>query len=150
MINLNDGKINLGTEYISTMSDFDKLNELAEKGLIKKRKEPGKDGVYFYVETVTEGIRFGVSISLHHREVDYILLRWIDSPMKGWDDASEKALKDEYGLLLNFVENNVRRPPDNKKNRQRTWRLKWGQVEVSYEPRSFDAAIFMVPQRGRL
>lgn len=24
--------------------------------------------------------------------------------MKGWDDVSEKALKEEYRLLLNFIE----------------------------------------------
>jgi hypothetical protein len=143
MINFIEGQINIGKKNILTVSDED-LVALAEEGLIEKREDNG--GTYYYVEAVEDGMRFGVFISLRVERIEWLLLRWLDRPMKGWDDVSEKALKDEYRLLLNFVEKKVGGPPDNKGNRKRTWRFKWGQIEVSYEPRSFDAAIFMVPQ----
>lgn len=145
MINLIEGKINVGTKDILVASDCDNLDALSEEGLLEARKD-GNDGTYYYVEAVEEGVRFGVFITLRDRRIKWLLLRWLDSPMKGWDDVSEKALKNEYRLLLNFVENMVGRPPDKKGNRERTWRFKWGQIDVSYEPRSFDAAIFMVPR----
>lgn len=66
--------------------------------------------------------------------------------MKGWDDVSEKAMKDEYRLLSDFVEKLVGRPPDNKRNRQRTRSFKWRRVEVAYEPRAYQADIFMKPR----
>lgn len=146
MINFIEGKINLKAESVIVASDCGYLNALAEKGLIEKRKDPGNGEDYFYAEAIAEDLRFGVIISLRNKKIDYILLRWLDSPMKGWDDVSEKALKDEYRLLLNFVEKNVGAPPDINSTRKRTWRFKWGQVDVSYEPRSFDAAIFMKPR----
>jgi hypothetical protein len=145
MINFVEGKINIGAKNIVTVSDED-LNALAEEGLIENRSDAG--GPYYYAEDEVTGMRFGVFISLREKRVEWLLLRWLDRPMKGWDDVSEKALKDEYRLLLNFVEKAVGGPPDNKGNRKRTWRFKWGQVEVSYEPRSFDAAIFMKPRCG--
>lgn len=146
MINFIEGKINLKAKSVIIASDYGYLNALAEKGLIEKRKGPGNGKDYFYAEAIAEDQRFGLIISLRNKKIDYILLRWLDSPMKGWDDVSEKALKDEYRLLLNFVEKSVGGPPDINSNRKRTWRFKWGQVDVSYEPRSFDAAIFMKPR----
>jgi hypothetical protein len=146
MINLIEGRINLGTKNIFVVSDCEDLNVLAEEGLIEARKNGGDGRTYYYVEAVEDGVRFGVFITMHERRIKWLLLRWLDSPIKGWDDVSEKALKDEYRLLLNFIEKMVGRPPDKKGNRERTWRFKWGQVDVSYEPRSFDAAIFMVPR----
>jgi hypothetical protein len=93
-------------------------------------------------------MKFGIFISLKEKRIDYIALRWLDGPCtsKGWDGVSEKALKEEYRLLLNFVEQRVGCPADNKKNRQRTWRFKWGQVDVSYESRDFVTQIYMKPR----
>jgi hypothetical protein len=145
MINFIEGKINLGEKSISVVSDYEDLNALAEEGLIEKR-ETGGGRTYYYVEAVADGMRFGVFIRLREKRIEWLRLQWLDSPMKGWDDVSEKAMKDEYRLLSNFVEKRVGRPPDNKRNRQRRWRFKWGQVEVSYEPRAFQADIFMVPR----
>jgi hypothetical protein len=82
---------------------------------LKKRKDFDGSGNYFYIEAAAEDIRFGVFISLREKRIDYILLRWLDSPMKGWDDVSEKVLRDEYRLLLNFVRKTAGAPPDNKK-----------------------------------
>ena len=146
MINFNEGKIIISNKKnISAESNYDDLYTLAEEGLIEKREGSGGKN-YYYVEAVEDGMRFGVFIRLREKKIEWLLLRWLDRPITGWDNASEKALKDEYRLLLNFVEKKVGGPPNNKKNRQRTWRFNWGQVEVSYEPRSFDAAIFMVPR----
>ena len=89
MINFTEGQINLGAKNIFVVSNYEYLNALAEEGLIEKRKEPNEKGNYFYVEAVADGIRFGVFISLQNKKIDYILLRWLDSPMKGWDDVSE-------------------------------------------------------------
>jgi len=72
-------------------------------------------------------------------------LHWLDSSMKGWDDVSVTEVKNEYHLLLNLVKKIVGRPPDIKKNREYTWRFKWGQVDVSFDLRAFQADIFMVP-----
>ena len=143
MINFIEGRINIGEKNILAVSD-EVLRALAKEGLIEKRED--NDGTYYYVEAVEDELRFGVFISLRGKNISWLLLRWLDRPMKGWSDVSEKALKDEYRLLLNFVEKKVGGPPDNRGNRKRTWRFKWGQIEVSYEPRSFDAAIFMVPR----
>jgi hypothetical protein len=146
MIDFIKGQINLGAKNIFMASDDKYLNTLAEEGLIEKRKDPGGGEPYFYVEAVTDGMRLGVIISLREKRIDYILLRWLDSPMKGWDDVSEQLMMDEYRLLSDLVKKQVGAPPDNRRTATRTWRFKWGQVNVSYEPRSFQADIFMKPR----
>jgi hypothetical protein len=146
MINFIKGQINLGPKNIFVASEFEYINALAEEGLIEKREDGS--GAYYYVESVTEGMRFGVFIRFRDKRIHWLVLHWLDGPCtsKGWDDVCEKALKDEYRMLLNFVEKTAGAPADNKKNRQCTWRFEWGQVDVSYEPRDFVAAIFMKPR----
>lgn len=146
MINFIEGKINLGEKSILASSNYEDINALAEEGLIEEREDGA--GTYYYVEAVADDMRFGVFIRLREKKLHWLVLHWLDGPCtsQGWDGVSEKALKDEYRLLLNFVEKRSGRPPDNKRNRQRTWRFKWGQVDVSYEPRDFVAAIFMKPR----
>jgi hypothetical protein len=146
MINFVEGKINLGAKNILAISDYEDINALAEEGLIEKREDGA--GTYYYVESVADGMRFGVFIRLREKKIHWLVLHWLDGPCtsKGWDGVSEKALKDEYRQLLNFVEKSAGSPPANKRNRQRTWRFKWGQVDVSYEPRDFVVAIFMKPR----
>lgn len=142
MINFPEGKITLGTKNILSSSNDEDLNALTKEGLIEKRETDG-GRTYYYVEAVTDGMRFGVFIRLREGRIQWLRLQWLDSSMKGWDDVSEKSVKDEYRLLSNFVEQKIGRPPDNKKNRQQMWHFKWGQVEVSYEPRAFQVDIFM-------
>jgi len=146
MINFIKGQINLGAKNICAVSDDEYINTLAEEGLLEKRE----DGVgsYYYVETLADNMRFGVFIRLSEKRILRLVLRWLDGPCtsKGWDDVSEKALKEEYCLLLNFVEKMVGGPPDNKRDRQRTWRFAWGQVDVSYESRDFVTQIYMKPR----
>jgi hypothetical protein len=144
MINFIEGKIDLGEKYIAVASDYEYLNVLAEKGLIEKREMPG-GRPYFYLEAVEDGMRFGVFIRLRGKGVEWLLLRWLDRPITGWDNASENAMTHEYHLISNFVKKHVGTAPDSKKTGTREWRLKWGQLKVSYEIRSFDVAIFMKP-----
>jgi hypothetical protein len=144
MINFIEGRLNIGEKNILTVFDDD-LNALAEEGLIEKRKT-GRGETYYYVEAEADCMRFGVFISLREKRIEWLRLHWLDSPLKGWDDVSEKLMMDEYRLLSDLVKKQVGAPPDNKRNRQRTWRFKWGKVEVSYEPRAFQADIFMVPR----
>lgn len=146
MINFIEGKINLGAKCLLATSNSEDVNALAEEGLIEKREDGA--GIYYYVEAVADGMRFGVFIRLREKKIHWLVLHWLDGPCtsQGWDGVSEKALKDEYRLLLNFVEKRSGGPSDNKRNRQRTWRFKWGQVDVSYEPRDFVAAIFIKPR----
>jgi hypothetical protein len=145
MINFTEGRIDLGTKSIFTASNYADLNSFAEEGLIEKREDGA--GTYYYAEALADGMRFGVFIRLREKRIQWLVLHWLDGPCtsQGWDGVSEKALKDEYRLLLNFVEKRSGLP-DNKRNRQRTWHFKWGQVDVSYEPRDFVAAIFMKPR----
>lgn len=145
MINFTEGRINLGEKSILTVSSDEDLNSLAEEGLIEKRETDG-GRAYYYFEAASSDLSFGVFIRVREKRIEWLRLHWLDSPMKGWDDVSEKAMKDEYRLLSDFVEKSVGRPPDNKKNRQRTWRFRWGQVEVAYEPRAYQADIFMKPR----
>jgi len=144
MINFIEGKINLGEKSISPVSNYEELSFLAEEGLIEKREDAG--GMYYYVEAEADGMKFGVFISLRDKRIEWLLLRWLDRPMKSWDDVSEKAMTDEYHLLSNFVKRQVGAPPNNIKTGTRTWRFKWGQINLSYEVRSFDVAIFMKPR----
>jgi hypothetical protein len=146
MINFIEGQIDLDEKNIVSVSNCEDLSALAAKGLIEKREYSG--GIYYYVDYVAVDMRFGIFISLKGKRIDYIALRWLDGPCtsKGWDDVSEKALKEEYHLPLTFVEKSVGRPPDNKKDRQRTWRFTWGQVEVSYQSRDFVTQIYMKPR----
>jgi hypothetical protein len=148
MINLIEGKIDLGAKKIIVFSEYEDLNNLAEEGLIEKRKDPSKGEPYFYVESVEDDMKFGVIISMQKKKIEWLLLRWLDGPCtsKGWDGVSEEALKDEYRMLLKFVERRVGSLPNNKKNRQHTWNLKWGKIEVSYDQRDFVVAIFMRPR----
>jgi hypothetical protein len=143
MINFIEGKINLGEKNILAISNED-LKSLAEEGLIEKREDAA--GIYYYAETEADSMRFGAFIGLRENRINWVRLNWLDSPIKGWDDVSEKAMKDEYRLLSNFVEKAIGSPPENKVNRKRTWRFKWGQVEVTYEPRAYQADILMKPQ----
>ena len=145
MINFVEGKINLGAKSILAASDYEDLSALAEEGLIEKREGSG-GRTYYYVEAVEDGMRFGVFIRLKARRIEWLLLRWLDRPMKGWDDVSEKAMTDEYRLLSDFVKKKVGSPPNSTRTGTRTWRFKWGQLSVSYEVRSFDVAIFMTPR----
>jgi len=143
MIKFKEGEINIGEQNILALSNGD-FDSLAESGTIEKRKDA--IGTYYYLENEADGMRFGVFISLREKRVNWVRLSWLDSPCKGWDDASGKAMMDEYRLLLNFVEKQIGDLPDNKKNRKSTWRVKWGQLEVSYEPRAYQADIFMKPE----
>lgn len=146
MINFNQGKINLDDKHILTASDYDGLDVLTKQCLIEKREDAG--GMYYYVEVVADGMRLGIFVSLRESRIEYLILRWLDGPCtsKGWDGVNEKALNDEYRLLLNFVEEKVGRPPDKKGFRQRTWRFTWGHVDVSYESRDFVTQIYMTPR----
>lgn len=144
MINFIEGKIDIGEKNILTAS-IDDLNSLAKEGLIEKRKT-GRGETYYYVEAEANCMRFGVFISLREKKIEWLRLHWLDSPMKGWDDVSENLMMDEYRLLSDFVKKQIAAPPDNRRTATRTWRFKWGQVNVSYEPRSFQADIFMKPR----
>lgn len=141
MINFIEGKINLGGKSISIASNYEELSVLAQEGLIEKREDAR--GIYYYAEADADGMRLGVFISLREKKIEWLRLHWLDSPMKGWDDVSEKLMMDEYRLLSNLVKKQVGAPPNNRRTATRTWRFKWGQVNVSYEPRSFQADIFM-------
>jgi len=143
MINFIEGKINIGEKNILAVSN-EELSNLAEEGLIEKRKDAV--GIYYYFEDETDGMRFGVTISLRERKIQWLRLHWLDSSMKGWDDVSVTEVKNEYHLLLNLVQKIVGRPPDIKKNREHTWRFKWGKIDVSFDLRAFQADIFMVPR----
>jgi hypothetical protein len=144
MINFAEGKISLGDKGVSAAANHEELEFLSEQGLLEKRQDAGD--MYYYAEAERDKMRFGVFISLIESRIEWILLRWLDRPMKSWDDISEKTLQDEYRLISSFVEKRIGRSPDSKKNRQRTWRLPFAQVGVAYEPRSFDVAIFLVPR----
>lgn len=143
MINFIEGIINIGEKNILVISD-EELNTLAEEGLIEKRKDA--TGNYYYVEDEVDGMRFDVTIILREKNIQWLRLHWSNSPMKGWDDVSVNGVKNEFHLLLNIVEKIVGHPPDIKKNREQTWRFKWGQIDVSFDLRSFQADIFMVPR----
>lgn len=140
MINFIEGQINLGGKNILTASDED-LNFLAERGSIEKREDAA--GTYYYVENDAAELRFGIFISLQKKKIDWVRMSWLDSPVKGWDDVHDKAMIDEYCMLTNFIQREVGRPPDNKGNRKSTWRFKWGKIDVAYEPRAYQADIFM-------
>lgn len=145
MIDFTEGRINLGEKNILTVSSGEGLNRLAAEGIIEKRKT-GRGRIYYYIEATSSALRFGVFIRLREKRIEWLRLHWLDSSMKGWDDVSEKGMKDEYRLLSDFVEKLVGRPPDNKRNSQCTWRFNWGEVEVAYEPRAYQADIFMKPR----
>jgi hypothetical protein len=112
--------------------------------LIERREDAG--GMYYYVEAQKDGIRFGVFISLREKSIEWLLFRWLDRPMKSWDDASEKAMTDEYRMLSNFMKSQIGVRPNNIRTGARTWCLKWGRLKLIHEVRSFDVAIFMEPR----
>jgi len=147
MINFTDGQINIGEKNILTTSEDD-LKFLAKEGIIESREDAV--GTYYYVENQAASFRFGIFISLRKKKIDWVRMQWLDSPVKGWDDVSDKAMMDEYRMLTSFMEREVGRQPDNKGNRKSTWRFNWGKIEVTYEPRAYQADIFMEPWRDRL
>ena len=143
MISFRDGRLDIGEKNILAASGDD-LNALAEAGLIEKRKT-GSGKICFHAEVETECIKLGVAISMRKGKIEWLRLYWLDSPMKGWDDVSEKLMMEEYRLLSDLVKKQVGSPPNSRRAALRTWRFKWRQVCVSYEPRSFQADIFMEP-----
>jgi hypothetical protein len=147
MINFTDGQINIGEKNILTTSEDD-LKFLAKEGIIESREDAVR--TYYYVENQAASFRFGIFISLRKKKIDWVRMQWLDSPVKGWDDVSDKAMMDEYRMLTSFMEREVGRQPDNKGNRKSTWRFNWGKIEVTYEPRAYQADIFMEPWRDRL
>lgn len=150
MINFPEGKIDLGVRTIRIASARIDLDALAEHGLIGKRKDAGNGVPYLYVETLAEGMRFGVSISSGENKIKSLVLHWLDGPCtgKGWDGVSDELLREEYRLLLKFVQKNGGGRPDSKQEGQSMWRFKWGQVVVSCQRRDFVTAIFMTPRGG--
>jgi hypothetical protein len=142
MINFTEGKIDLCGKNILAASD-EELVSCALKGIVEKRKD--RVGTYYYFENEANNVRFGVILSLRNKRMDWARLSWLDSPVKDWDDVSDKAMMDEYKFLANLVEKEVGFPPDNKGNRKCTWRFDWGRIEVTYEPRAYQADIFMKP-----
>jgi hypothetical protein len=144
MINFTEGKINLGEKIVSVLSNCEELENLAESGLIERREVIGD--MHYYVEAQKDSMRFGVFIFLREKKFEWLLLRWLDRPIRSWDDVGEKAMTDEYHLLSNFVKKHTKARPNNIRTGTRTWRFKWGQLDLSYEIRSFDVAIFMKPQ----
>lgn len=143
MINFIEGQINIGEKNILAVSN-EELSNLARHGLIEKRKDA--IGTYYYLEDEADGMRFGITISLKEKKNQSLRLHWLGSSMKGWDDVSVTEVKNEYHLLLNFVKKVVGRLPDVKKNRKHTWCFKWGKIDVSFDLRSFQADIFIVPR----
>ena len=85
-------------------------------------------------------------LSRCEKNIERLLLRWLDRPMKSWDDVREKAMTDEYHLLSNFVKKHTKARPNNFRTGTRTWRFKWRQLDLSYEVRSSDLTIFMKPR----
>lgn len=144
MINFTEGEINLDQGSILMTTGEGSLDTFAKKGLVERREDNG--GPYYYLEASERGMRFAIFISLREKRIEWLRLHWLDSPMKGWDDVSEKGVQDEYDLLSNFVEDAVGGPPDSKKSRRRMWRFTWGQLEVCYDLRAFQADIFMKPR----
>lgn len=147
MINFSEGKIHLGATTICVGSECTELDSLSERGLIERPGYGGKGTANFHFETVTEGMRFGVSMSLREEKVGSLVLHWLDGPCtgKGWEGVSDELLREEYRLLWKFVQASGAGRPDDKGEGQRTWRIKWGEVMVSCEQRDFVAAIFMTP-----
>ena len=143
MINFIEGQINIGEKNILAVSN-EELNNLARQGLIEKRKDA--IGTYYYLEDEADGMKFGIIISLKEEKIQWLRLHWLGSSMKGWDDVSVTEVKNEFHLLLNLVKKIVGRPPDIKKNREHTWRFKWGKIDVSFNLRAFQADIFIVPR----
>ncbi len=143
MINFIEGQINIGEKNILAVSN-EELNNLARQGLIEKRKDA--IGTYYYLEDEADGMKFGIIISLKEEKIQWLRLHWLGSSMKGWDDVSVTEVKNEFHLLLNLVKKIVGRPPDIKKNREHTWRFKWGKIDVSFDLRAFQADIFIVPR----
>lgn len=143
MINFAEGKIKLGEKNILAASE-NELDSLAKECIIKRQRDAV--GAYYYFEDKGGEMRFGVFISLKKRKIDWIRLIWLDSPVKSWSDVSDKAMMDEYRVLLKFVEKELGAPPDHIENRKSIWRLKWGKIDVVYEPRAYQADIFMEPQ----
>lgn len=145
MIDFTKGSINFGQHTITTTSDYRYLKSLATEGLIAKRNvHKAKPDYYF--EVIQDDMRLGVFVRIRGEKIEWILLRWLDRPMKGWEDVSERAMANEYHLISNYIKTHVGGPPDSKKMGSRSWRLGWGELSVSCEVRSFDVAIFMKPQ----
>jgi len=145
MINFSEGRLEIGQKNILTASDYN-LNSLALEGLIERRTT-SRGKTYYYTETLAKQTRFCVTISLREKRIERVRLHWLDSRMKGWDDVSEELMISEYRLLSNLVTKLVGTPPDSRRTATRTWRFNWGQIDVSYEPRSFQADIFMRPRQ---
>lgn len=146
MINFTEGNIHLTDKFISINSDFKYLETLAKTGEIEKRKIRNESDPYYYIE-VNDGLRFGVFVSMKRKKIEWLQLRWLDRPTRGWEDVNEKKLQDEYCFLLRFVEEKIGRPHDSKKNWRKIWFCEWGEVHVNYDPRSFDVRIFMKPKQ---
>jgi len=100
MINFTEGKINLGEKIISVSSNCKELESLAENDLIERPEVVGDMHFTSKLRKTAGGLVF---LSRFEKNIERLLLRWLDRPMKSWDDVREKAMTDEYHLLSNFV-----------------------------------------------
>ena len=141
MINFMERKIEFGENSVCLNTAYDAIGKLVKQSIDKRKT--GRGTIYYYVEASANDTRFGVFINLQDENIELIRLSWLDSPMRSWEDVSEKAVKEEYNMLLNVVENLVCRAADNKGIRLRSWMFHRGQIDVTYNLRAFQADIFM-------
>jgi len=144
MINLIQGQINIGEAIIKVTSRSEELDVLADRGLIEKRENPGD--LRYHLESEADRLRFAVSISVRDDRIEWLLLRWLDSPMKSWDDVTKQLVTDEYRLLSSFVKRQVGARADSKRFRTRTWHVKWGKIDVNCNEHEFSVSICMMPK----
>jgi hypothetical protein len=69
MINLIEGKINIGGKIIPPTSNIEELKRIANEGLIEERGRNSTDK-YYYAEAVEPALRFGVFISLRDQRIE--------------------------------------------------------------------------------
>ncbi|MES3020992.1 MAG: hypothetical protein V4857_05335 [Pseudomonadota bacterium] len=146
MINIVRGEICSGADKIDFSSTSQVILSWVNRNNIK-RINPVKGDVYFYEsnDVNCNNVNTKCILKFWKGGIDTVALRRVKCLNNAGrsDNFGLAELKEEFTLLVQFVEAQMQRKPDRKSVRQCIWEKELFIIEVTFDPLSAEVAIFL-------